>query len=345
MEHLVGADLGAVLSRRGALPVGLAVECIMQACEALAEAHALGIIHRDLKPANLFLTESVDGSPCIKVLDFGVSRMIRRTALSTLTDPGTVLGTPSYMAPEQMEGSESLDARSDIWALGAILYELLTARPAYSGESLPQIFMKIMRAKHPPRARSARLDVPPELDAVIAKCLAIEPERRYRTVADLAWALAELGTPHARDSAHRISRVLDNRSAGAGAARASPLLDPASTTRSLIRAPRRRRAVVVATSALVLSAAGAFGVLAAQRAIASEPGAAAAHHAAPTASVGEDAAVVIAPRERPTAGTRGEGTLRIVGSSAIPPQSARPLDERAPRAKDAIVDPDPGGRD
>jgi serine/threonine-protein kinase len=157
MEHLVGADLAQVLAKRGPLPVSLAVECVMQACEALAEAHAIGIIHRDLKPANLFLTEGVDGSPCVKVLDFGISRMTRRQALTPLTDPGTVLGTPSYMAPEQMEAADTIDTRSDIWAMGAILYELLVGCPPFAGQSLPQLFVKIMRSKTPrPSAARAR---------------------------------------------------------------------------------------------------------------------------------------------------------------------------------------------
>jgi len=120
MEHLVGADLAQVLAKRGPLPVHLAVECILQACEALAEAHAAGIIHRDLKPANVFLTEGIDGSPCVKVLDFGISRMTRRHGLSPLTDPGIVLGTPSYMAPEQVESADTIHTLSDIRAQGAV---------------------------------------------------------------------------------------------------------------------------------------------------------------------------------------------------------------------------------
>ena len=211
MECLEGSDLAAVLARRGPLPVQLAVECIMQACEALAEAHALGIIHRDLKPANLFLGEAVDGSTCVKVLDFGISRMSRRHGLSSLTDPGTVLGTPSYMAPEQMEGSEAVDARTDIWALGTILYELLVGKPPYSGDSLPQIFVKIMRSQTP-RPSAMRVGVRSGLDEIVERCLEVDPADRFQTVAELAWALSSLGAPRGRDSAARISRVLDRKS-------------------------------------------------------------------------------------------------------------------------------------
>ncbi len=215
MECLNGLDLAAVLARRGPFPLDLAIECIMQACEALAEAHAIGIIHRDLKPANLFLSEALDGSPSVKVLDFGISRMSHRHGLSSLTDPGTVLGTPSYMAPEQMEGSDALDARSDIWALGTILYELLVGKPPYSGDSLPQLFVKIMRARTP-RPSAKRAGVRSDIDDIVCRCLEVDPADRFETVAELAWALSRVGAAaHARDSAARISRVLDRQSSEA----------------------------------------------------------------------------------------------------------------------------------
>ena len=211
MEYLVGADLATVLARQGPLPAQLAVTCILQSCEALAEAHAMNVVHRDLKPANLFLTTTIDDRPCIKVLDFGISRMTRHVALSPLTDPGMVLGTPSYMAPEQMEASDLVDARTDIWALGAILYELLVGRPPYAGDALPQIFMQIARSRTP-RPSEAQSGVGPELDAIVAKCLGICPKRRYPSVAELAWALAALGLlQSAYDSAERISHVLGRR--------------------------------------------------------------------------------------------------------------------------------------
>lgn len=308
MECLTGLDLAAVLARRGPFPVDLAVECVLQACEALAEAHALGIIHRDLKPANLFLTEAIDGSPCVKVLDFGISRMSRRHGLSALTDPGTVLGTPSYMAPEQMEAADTVDARSDIWALGTILYELLVGKPPYTGESLPQIFMKIMRSKTP-RASASRAGVPSGIDAIIVRCLEIDAPERFQTVAELAWALSTVGAPHARDSAARISRVLDKQSSE------HPEPTPSGTLRSTVPPPvvnaahrrgrgRSRRgtenAKAVIAGAVLFGAASAFGMLALLRAVdlsvaqvpTHEPSAAGARPA-------EDAALTIAPRMRP----------------------------------------------
>jgi len=265
MECLNGHDLAAALARRGPFPVELAIECVMQACEALAEAHALGIIHRDLKPANLFLGEAVDGSPCLKVLDFGISRMSHRHGLSALTDPGTVLGTPSYMAPEQMEGSEALDARSDIWALGTILYELLVGKPPYSGDSLPQIFVKIMRAPTP-RASATRTGVRSGLDEIVTRCLEIDPADRFQTVAELAWALSSLGASRARDSAARISRVLDRQSTDTPSGTVRSSLPPPLVHAVRRWARRLRRAMTHAGAALasvtLLGVASGVGALA-----------------------------------------------------------------------------------
>jgi serine/threonine-protein kinase len=320
MEHLDGADLAATLARRGPLPVELAVDAVVQACEALAEAHALGIVHRDLKPANLFLTESVDGSPCIKVLDFGISRMIERSPRANLTDPGTVLGTPSYMAPEQMEGTEPLDARSDIWALGTILFELLVGRPPWTGESLPQIFVKIMREKTP-RPSLHRPGIPAAIDAVVARCLAIEPEDRWPSVAELAQALSELGSARARDSAERASRVWEKRRSESGTA---AVLPPRAEAR---RASTR----AISQLALTLAAGIAIGAFAIAiqrpRTVKTSPPSV----VAPVAPVEE--AVVITPLVHPHPQPEPqplalEPTAAVVRAITPPPRSAearRPL--------------------
>jgi serine/threonine protein kinase len=332
MECLSGLDLAAVLARQGPFPIDLAVEYVLQACEALAEAHALGIIHRDLKPANLFLTEAVDGSPRVKVLDFGISRMSRRHGLSALTDPGTVLGTPSYMAPEQMEAADTVDARADIWALGTILYELLVGKPPYTGESLPQIFMKIMRSKTP-KASAVRADVPSGIDAIIARCLEIDAPERFQTVAELAWALSTVGTPHARDSAARISRVFDKQSSE------HPEATPSGTLRSTVPPPvvngvarcryagarkrsGARHTVAAIASAAVLGAASVFGVLALRGAVdASVAHAPAYEQPAPGTRASEDAAVAIAPRMRPAAAPLAV-PLVVAPAAAVPAAAA-----------------------
>src|SRR5262249_19519766 len=128
MESLEGIDLAAMRKQKGVLPIGDVALYVIQACDALAEAHSIGLIHRDLKPGNLFLTRRADGSACIKVLDFGASKIISTTAdaFDELTSEGEQIGTPAYMAPEQLRGERDLDARVDIWALGGVLYVLLT---------------------------------------------------------------------------------------------------------------------------------------------------------------------------------------------------------------------------
>ena len=210
MEFLQGRDLSQDVAHRGALPVEEAVEFILQACEAIAEAHAQGIVHRDLKPANLFLTQRADGSPSIKVLDFGISKVTMPTESGpdmSLTKTSAMMGSPLYMAPEQMRSSRDADARSDVWSLGAILFELLTARPPFDAESLPELCAKIL-TEQPPPLHSLRAALPKELDAVIGRCLARDREARFSNVAEFAVALVPFAPKRARGSAERVSRVL-----------------------------------------------------------------------------------------------------------------------------------------
>ena len=151
MEYLHGEDLAGWVRRNGAMPMADAIEFLLQACEAIAEAHALGIVHRDLKPANLFVTRRVDGSPCIKVLDFGISKVTVPGAAPEfgMTKTSTVMGSPLYMSPEQMSSSRDVDLRTDIWALGVILYESLTGRVPFEAETMPQLCGMILQ--DPPR--------------------------------------------------------------------------------------------------------------------------------------------------------------------------------------------------
>jgi eukaryotic-like serine/threonine-protein kinase len=195
MERLVGDDLRALLRARGPLPIADVVEYVTQACRALGEAHALGIVHRDLKPSNLFLVRRKDGSTLVKVLDFGISKGARVESLEgTLTTSQTLIGSPLYMSPEQIRDPKNVDARSDIWSLGVILHQLLTGRPVFSGESLAAVCAAIA-ADPPARTRELRPDVPPELEAVIARCLAKRPGARFQNVGELCAALAPFGRP------------------------------------------------------------------------------------------------------------------------------------------------------
>ncbi|MBK8252980.1 MAG: protein kinase [Polyangiaceae bacterium] len=224
MEFLHGQDLAQMVEERGALPVAASVEYVLQACEALAEAHALGIVHRDLKPANLFLTHRADGSPCIKVLDFGISKMVSSMSSPGMTKTTAVMGSPLYMSPEQMKSSKDVDHRTDIWSLGAILYELLSGNPPFIADTMPQLCLMILQEPLPPIGQ-VRHDVPAQLEQVIQRCQAKEPHHRFQNVAELAAALTPFVQGRARLSAERIADVLRG-AAGRGSLVSTPTPAP-----------------------------------------------------------------------------------------------------------------------
>ncbi len=207
MEFMEGRDLEATIRESGPLPIADAVDFVLQAGEALAEAHALGTVHRDLKPANLFVTKRADGSSSIKVLDFGISKQAGVAGNLGMTSTQAVMGSPLYMSPEQMRSSKDVDARSDIWALGTVLYEAITGSPPFDGETVTALIVKITQDAPPP-LRSRRMDVPPQLEAVLSTALEKDRARRYQTMASFAAALAPFGTASAFASADRIARVL-----------------------------------------------------------------------------------------------------------------------------------------
>jgi serine/threonine-protein kinase len=202
MEYLEGKDLSVLLKERGVFSVEEAVGCALQACEALAEAHAHGIVHRDIKPANLFLTTGIDHKPCIKVVDFGIARV----ADSTVTGTAEALGSPLFMSPEQLQQSRAVDARSDIWSLGVTLYMLLAgAPPAYAKEMMPLITLILLE---PPVPLSRyRPDVPGPLAAAIMQALEKRPEQRWPNVATFAEALARFASPEHASYTARIAAV------------------------------------------------------------------------------------------------------------------------------------------
>jgi serine/threonine protein kinase len=208
MEYLTGEDLRTRVDQRGPLDVQEAVLLALQACEALAEAHAKHIVHRDVKPENLFLAEGPGGVPCLKVLDFGISKQLSPLlAQRSLTDSTESMGSPFHMSPEQMLDPSSVDSRTDIWSLGVVLYEALTGQMPFAGETGPQLCANVMTTEPiPPQAH--RHDIPDELARVILGCLQKDKTKRYADVGELSQALREFGGPGAVLAAARVEQIL-----------------------------------------------------------------------------------------------------------------------------------------
>ena len=179
MEYLEGHDLGELLEHRGKIAVPWASELILQAAEALAEAHSRGIVHRDVKPTNLFVTWRPDGTSLIKVLDFGVSK-VQAGADLRLTNTQSLLGTPAYMSPEQMRSARLVDPRTDIWSLGVVMYELVEGRRPFAAENFTELCVKV--SIDPPEPME---HAPPALQRVILKALEKTPELRYSSMSEL----------------------------------------------------------------------------------------------------------------------------------------------------------------
>ncbi len=244
MELLQGEDLMRHVKSVGPLPVERAIDFMCQACDAVAEAHAQGVVHRDLKPSNLFLSRTTDGAECIKVIDFGVSKLLRPIeGDGDVTATTVVVGTPAFMAPEQMRSSK-VDGRADIWGLGVTLYWLVTGERAFEGDSIVKIYESILRGPKPMNA--VRADVPSELQAIVDDTLVWDPEQRLGSVTAFQARLRALAAGEASPS--RSAPVEDERtyvmSTGELPPRAHELPTPP-------RPPRR----VVAPIAIVLAAA------------------------------------------------------------------------------------------
>ncbi|WP_437547274.1 serine/threonine-protein kinase [Sorangium sp. So ce367] len=359
MEWLDGGDLASIVEREGPMDPPRAVRHVIEACEALGEAHALGIVHRDLKPSNLFAARLADGSTCTKILDFGISKLLGEE----LTRTDVALGTPSYMAPEQMTSARSVDARADIWALGVILYKLVTGTVPFRASTPSELGMKVLFGEPTPPEQE-RPDLPPGLAQVILACLQREPARRFATTAQLAAALAPFAdaqpapegalgrtpegatpapapaaaaTPHASTA----SGALPLRDAPGPRASATPHLDatpsPTTTGGHTARGPGR---AVVALAAVAL-AAGAAVALWARRA---PPGPETSGASSVSEAIAESASAPVEPA--PTAEPRPTLTPSAPASSAVPsaPAAAAPstppaASQQAPAAPVATEQP------
>jgi len=274
MEYLEGEDLARVIARAGPQSVADAVDWTLQACEALAEAHAQGIVHRDIKPSNLFLESRPSGKPLLKVLDFGISKAPPSASEAGLTTTSSIVGSPLYMSPEQMTSARDVDARSDVWSLGLVLYELLAGSNPFQADSLAAVVLAIAQ-KAAPSLRDTRPEVAAGLDAAILRCLAKKREQRFAGMADLAQAIAPFGPPGAAEAAGRIERVLSTPPKALGETAASaeeyattaPSRTPSNWTPPGTPKPFARRAPGVWMAAVVgvLLVAGASAAIFASR--------------------------------------------------------------------------------
>jgi serine/threonine-protein kinase len=209
MEFLVGEDLGHVVHAQGPLPIDVAVDYILQASEAFAEAHNYGIVHRDIKPSNILLTQSSDGMPLVKVLDFGISKALvpeEEAKNHNLTETTAVFGSPTYMSPEQVRSAKHVDPRADVWSLGVVLFELLTAHVPFGGESMSGLLVSIVA--DPPRTlREFRPEIPEGLQTVVLACLEKNRDRRVQSVPELAQLLKPFASPIGLRSIDVIARL------------------------------------------------------------------------------------------------------------------------------------------
>ncbi len=325
MEYLEGHDLDVELETRGKLPLGQVVDYVLQALDAVASAHAIGVVHRDLKPSNLFLAVRPDRSRRVKVLDFGISKTLSD---AHITDTRGIVGTPAYMSPEQAKNSRKTDLRTDIWSLGAILYELLSGQPPYTGETVGEVLALVL-AESPRPLRELAPHLPPGILAVVDKCLARDRDHRYQSAGELARALAPFaGNPtytmlpqsasHITVEVAPLSRPRDSQPFAMGPARVAAETVAGWTEGGAV-AEKRRRSYVVGGGAALFAALVVAGALVAgirARARAQDKGEGGA-----VSALGSDASSVL---------------LTVATPESLP----RPTTTIAPRAADSMAAPD-----
>ena len=261
LEYLEGEDLEDYASRIGPLNPPEAVDFVLQALQALAQAHTLGFVHRDIKPSNLFLSKRHDGSTIVKVLDFGISKAPRLSESSEghATSTRTVLGSPYYMAPEQARSARSVDPRADQWAIGVTLYRFLTGELPFGGETLTELLLEIVEAT-PLRPRSYRPELPEGLEAVVLRCLKKDRAERFANVAELAQALR----PYAGSegpAVERISRTMGivRSAAPAPAPAPVPVPPPAEATATPAYAETSSSVVVASAGSTIVGKPASSG--------------------------------------------------------------------------------------
>lgn len=212
MERLVGSDLATLLDAEGPLPLAESLRYVREACAGIAEAHRLGIVHRDIKPSNLFCAQQPNAHRTVKVLDFGISKLVEPTPDGSITGTASLLGSPSYMSPEQMRAPNRVDHRTDIWSLGVVLYELSTGALPFTGSSYAQLCLSVTSdTPDPPRSRCPGLPV--ELEAIVLKCLKKDRDERYGSVDELAQALDAFAAAQRQSAAHKPASTASSTAA------------------------------------------------------------------------------------------------------------------------------------
>ena len=247
MELLHGQDLASMVRTTGAMPASTVAEYVLQAAQGLAEAHANGLVHRDLKPGNLFVVRRPSGRPLVKVLDFGIAKSTGANPDFSVTQTTSMMGSPGYMSPEQARSSKDVDARADIWALGVVMYELITGRAPFLGESITELALKVVTEPHPPLPAG----LPRAFVEIVDRCLEKEPARRFPDVAALAHALAPF-VAGGQEAAVGVARTLHG--AGVDLPTGQLVIGTPTTLRSASgiaeAAPRRSRAGAIVAGAV-----------------------------------------------------------------------------------------------
>jgi serine/threonine-protein kinase len=329
MELLRGESLASLLAREGTLACSDAVAIALEVARGLAAAHREGVIHRDLKPGNLFLVSATGQSTRVKVLDFGISKIVEATPTDQVTNTGMVLGTPHYMSPEQVRGAKEIDRRVDVYALAAVLYEMLAGKPPFDHSHVTALLVDIATKDVVP-VHVRRKDVPVELSAVIGRGLARERDDRFPDVESFARALEPFGDGTRFDTDSRDLRVKVATGDGdAGAA--SGRLSHASTVLATGPQPKSRRRGIAIAASVAIAIAGAAAIAWAFGGAGADP--------SEVATSPSTVPAATPPVPTPSEAARAAATEAPVGQpTAVVPASAPPVAAPDPGAASA---PDP----